>query len=45
MEGRELEFLFYAFDWAGPEVPQVMEVTCERSTGRVVKITLAFPSL
>jgi hypothetical protein len=45
MEGRELEFLFYAFDWAGPEVPQVMEVTCERPTGRVVKITLAFPSL
>ena len=27
MEGRELEFMFYAFDWAGPEVPQVMEVT------------------
>lgn len=45
MEGRELELMFYAFDWAGPEVPQVMEVTCERSTGRVVKITLAFPSL
>lgn len=45
MEGRELEFLFYAFDWAGPEVPQVMEITCERATGRVVKITLAFPSL
>jgi len=45
MEGRELELMFYAFDWAGPEVPQVMEVTCERATGRVVKITLAYPSL
>jgi len=45
MEGRELEFMFYAFDWAGPDVPQVMEVTCERASGRVVKITLAFPSL
>jgi hypothetical protein len=45
MEGHELEFMFYAFDWAGPDVPQVMEVTCERVSGRVVKITLAFPSL
>ncbi len=41
--GRELELLYYAFDWAGPEVPQVMEITLER--GRVVQITLAFPSL
>jgi hypothetical protein len=45
MEGRELELMFYAFDWAGPDVPQVMEITCERATGRVVKITLAYPSL
>jgi hypothetical protein len=43
--GRELELLYYAFDWAGPEVPQVMEVSCERSTGRVVEILLAAPSL
>ena len=44
-EGREFELLYYAFDWAGSDVPQVMEVTCERGTGRVRKITLAFPSL
>ena len=42
---RELELLFYAFDWAGSEVPQVMEVTCDRTSGVVVEITLAFPSL
>lgn len=44
-EGQELEFMFYSFDWAGPEVPQVMEVSYDRKTGRVVQITLAFPSL
>lgn len=44
-EGRDLDLLYYAFDWAGSDVPQVMEVTCERGTGRVRKITLAFPSL
>ena len=44
-EGREFELLFYAFDWADTDVPQVMEVTCERGSGRVRKITLAFPSL
>ncbi len=44
--GRELEFLFYAFDWAGSDVPQVMEVICDPDArGRVVQITLAFPSL
>jgi hypothetical protein len=43
--GRELELLFYAFDWAGSEVPQVLEVSCDRATGRVVEITLAYPSL
>jgi hypothetical protein len=42
---RELELLLYSFDWAGSDVPQVMEVSCERATGRVVEITLAFPSL
>jgi hypothetical protein len=41
----ELEFLYYAFDWAGEGVPQVMEVFCARDTGRVVEITLAYPSL
>ena len=43
--GQELELLFYAFDWAGSDVPQVMEVSCDRATGRVVEMTLAFPSL
>ncbi len=43
--GRELELLSYAFDWAGSDVPQVLEVSCDRATGRVVEITLAYPSL
>jgi hypothetical protein len=42
---RELELLYYAFDWAGSDVPQVMEISCERSTGKVLEITLAYPSL
>jgi len=42
---RELELLFYTFDWAASDVPQGMEVYCERATGRVAEITLAFPSL
>lgn len=42
---RELDLLYYAFDWAGTHVPQVMEVYCDHATGRVVEITLAFPSL
>ncbi len=45
-EGDEhRELLYYAFDWAGSDVPQVMEVTCDKATGRVVEIMLAFPSL
>ncbi len=43
--GNDLLLLYYSFDWAGPKVPQVMEVSCERNTGLVVQITLAFPSL
>lgn len=43
--GQELEMLYYQFDWAGSDVPQVMEVLCARDSGRVVEITLAFPSL
>jgi hypothetical protein len=43
--GLELELLYYEFDWAGSDVPQVMEVSCEKTTGRVVEIMLAFPSL
>jgi hypothetical protein len=42
---RQMEFLYYAFDWAGADVPQVLEIHCARDTGRVVEITLAFPSL
>jgi hypothetical protein len=47
--GQKLELFYYAFDWAGPDVPQVMTVLCtpgqEGSPGRVVEITLAAPSL
>jgi hypothetical protein len=43
--GQELDLMYYQFDWAGSEVPQVMEVLCARDTGRVVEMTLAFPSL
>ena len=43
--GQELELMHFQFDWAGPDVPQVMDVLCARDTGRVVEITLAFPSL
>jgi hypothetical protein len=43
--GKELALLYYQFDWAGSDVPQVMEVLCARDTGRVVEITLAYPSL
>ena len=42
---NELEFLSYPFDWAGSDVPQAMEIYCARDTGRVVEITLAYPSL
>jgi len=42
-QGRTLELMFYSFDWAGDDVPQVMEITLER--GRVVQITLAASSL
>lgn len=47
--GQPLELLYYAFDWAGPDVPQVMEVVCtapkDGTPGRVVEITLAANSL
>jgi hypothetical protein len=43
--GRELDLLYYEFDWAGTDVPQVMEISCDRKSGRVAQITLAFPSL
>lgn len=47
--GQRLELLHYAFDWAGPDVPQVMEVVCtpekHGKPGRVVEITLAAGNL
>jgi len=47
--GQPLELWYHAFDWAGADVPQVMEVLCTREAdgkaGRVVEITLAAPSL
>ena len=47
--GQQLELLYYAFDWAGPDVPQVMQVLCtpekDGKPGQVVEITLAGPSL
>ena len=44
-EGEETEFLYYPFDWAGSDVPQVLEVTCDKKSGRVVQLTLARQSL
>ena len=48
-DGQPLELWYYAFDWAGPDVPQVMEVLCtmekDGQPGYVVEITLAAPSL
>jgi hypothetical protein len=44
-EHREGELMYYAFDWAGSDVPQVMEVYCDRATNRVIEITLSNPSL
>jgi hypothetical protein len=44
-QGHELELMFYMFDWAGSKVPQVMEISCDKESGRVVEIMLAFPSL
>lgn len=42
---RKLELLFYSFDWAGEDVPQSMEVSCDAASGKVVEITLAASSL
>jgi hypothetical protein len=48
-DGQQLELWYYAFDWAGPDVPQVMAVLCTPGSsakpGRVVEITLMAPSL
>jgi hypothetical protein len=46
---QRLELLYYAFDWAGPDVPQMMEVLCtvekDGKPGRVIEITLSASSL
>jgi hypothetical protein len=41
----KLELYLYTFDWAGPDVPQVMEVSCDASSQKVVEIMLAASSL
>jgi hypothetical protein len=41
----KLELYLYKFDWAGPDLPQVMEVCCDASTQTVLGITLAASSL
>jgi len=47
--GQQLELLYYAFDWAGPDVPQILAVLCtpekDGKPGRVVEITLVAESL
>lgn len=46
VKGNEkLKLFLYSFDWAGPNVPQVMEVTCNPTTNQVVEIMLAAASL
>jgi hypothetical protein len=42
---EQLELWLYSFDWAGADVPQVMEVSCSASSKQVVAITLAASSL
>jgi hypothetical protein len=48
-DGQQLELLYYAFDWAGPDVPPIMEVLCtmekDGQPGRVAEIALAASSL
>jgi hypothetical protein len=41
----KLELYLYKFDWAGTDVPQVMEVSCDASSQTVVEITLAAATL
>lgn len=44
-DAHKLELLFYSFDWAGEDVPQSMEISCDAGSGQVVEITLASSSL
>jgi hypothetical protein len=43
--GDKLELYLYKFDWAGTDVPQVMEVSCDISSQTVAEITLAAATL
>ena len=36
----DFELLEFDFGWAGADVPQAMQVYCERDSGRVVEIAL-----
>ena len=46
VEGSDkLELHLYKFDWAGPDVPQVMQVSCDASTQTLAEITLAAATL
>ncbi len=36
--GQDLDLMFYQFDWAGSEVPQVMEVLCARTRDAWLKL-------
>lgn len=42
---EQLELSLYSFDWAGVDVPQVMEVSCDSWSRKVVAITLAASTL
>ena len=41
----KLELYLYKFDWAGTDVPQVMEVSCDASSQTVAEIMLAAATL
>jgi hypothetical protein len=42
---EQLELWLYPFDWAGADVPQVMEVSCSASSKQVVAMMLAASGL
>lgn len=42
---EQLELSLYSFDWAGAGVPQVMEVSCDAWSKKVVTITLGASTL
>jgi hypothetical protein len=43
-QDEDLELLRFDFNSLGPDVPQEMQVYCERASGRVVEITLSAAS-